>query len=134
MIGALLTVAKALAVCFAALHRHSVPPTVPLPTGGPVPRLRLTEERPVHTWPRTITKGQTATIFWCNANASEVLVEQASGRRCPPASALADRSFSCEMLSSGVPSCDDHVRDQLCGGAHPVRGVDHHNCTRLTFS
>jgi len=78
VIGALLTVAKALAVCFAALHRHSVPPTVPLPTGGPVPRLRLTEERPVHTWPRTITKGQTATIFWCNANASEVLVEQAA--------------------------------------------------------
>jgi hypothetical protein len=85
VIGALVTVAKALAVCFAALHRRSVPPTFPPPSGGPVPRLRLAEERPVHTWPRTITKGQTATMFWCNANASEVLVEQAAvdGARRP---------------------------------------------------
>ena len=80
MIGALITVAKALAVCFAALHNQSAPPT-----SDPVPRLRLTRERPVHTWPRTITKGQTATIFWCTANDSEVLVEQSAddGARRP---------------------------------------------------
>ena len=84
MIGGLITVAQALAVSFAALHRQS-PPTVSLSTGDPVPRLRLTGERPVHTWPRIITKGQTATIFWCNPNASEVLVEQAAedGARRP---------------------------------------------------
>jgi hypothetical protein len=73
VIGALITVAKALAVCFAALHNQSAPPT-----SDPVPRLRLTGERPVHTWPRTITKGQTVTILWCTPNASEVLVEQAA--------------------------------------------------------
>ena len=84
VIGGLITVAQALAVCFAALHRQS-PPTVSLSTGDPVPHLRLTGERPVHTWPRIITKGQTATIFWCNPNASEVLVEQAAedGARRP---------------------------------------------------